>query len=113
MSCLDGFFPLDCVIRELSWWLRGQRIRLQCRRLGFDPWVGKIPWKRERLPTPVFWPGESHDRKGKRTRVHSVAEPDRNEGLTHTNTPTGAEASDWKQEKCELNFPETIRGAVV
>ena len=22
----------------------------------FDPWVGKIPWRRERLPTPVFWP---------------------------------------------------------
>ena len=21
-------------------------------------WVGKIPWRRERLPTPVFWPGE-------------------------------------------------------
>ena len=28
--------------------------------LVFDPWVGKIPWKRERLPTPVFWPGEVH-----------------------------------------------------
>ena len=26
----------------------------------FDPWVGKIPWGRERLPTPVFWPGEFH-----------------------------------------------------
>ena len=23
-------------------------------------WVGKIPWRRERLPTPVFWPGECH-----------------------------------------------------
>ena len=22
-----------------------------------DPWVGKIPWRRECLPTPVFWPG--------------------------------------------------------
>ena len=27
-------------------------------RPGFDPWVGKIPWRRERLSTPVFWPGE-------------------------------------------------------
>jgi len=27
---------------------------------GFDPWVGKIPWRREWLPTPVFWPGEFH-----------------------------------------------------
>ena len=25
---------------------------------GFDPRVGKIPWRRERLPTLVFWPGE-------------------------------------------------------
>ena len=27
---------------------------LQCGRLVFDPWVGKIPWRRERLPTSVF-----------------------------------------------------------
>ena len=27
---------------------------------GFDIWVGKIPWRRDRLPTPVFWPGEFH-----------------------------------------------------
>ena len=33
---------------------------LQCERPGFDPWVGKIPWRRERLPTPVFWPREFH-----------------------------------------------------
>ena len=25
-----------------------------------NPWVGKIPWRRERLPTPVFWSGEFH-----------------------------------------------------
>ena len=24
----------------------------------FDPWVGKISQRRERLPTPVFWPGK-------------------------------------------------------
>ena len=30
-------------------------------RPRFDPWVGKIPWRRERLPTQVFWPGELHD----------------------------------------------------
>ena len=29
-------------------------------RPGFDPWVGRIPWRREQLPTPVFWPGEFH-----------------------------------------------------
>ena len=30
----------------------------QCRRPGFNPWVGKIPWRRARPPTLVFWPGE-------------------------------------------------------
>ena len=26
----------------------------------WETWVGKIPWRRERLPIPVFWPGEFH-----------------------------------------------------
>ena len=47
-------------ILGLPLWLSWHRIRLQCRRSGFDPWVGKIPWGRNRLPTPVFWPGEFH-----------------------------------------------------
>ena len=37
-----------------------KRIHLQCGKPGFDPWVGKVPWRRERLPTSVFWPGEFH-----------------------------------------------------
>ena len=32
----------------------------QCWRPGFNPWVGKIPWRRERLLTSVSWPGEFH-----------------------------------------------------
>ena len=38
----------------------------QCRRpkrRRFDPWVGKSPWRREWLPTPVFLPGESHGQR--------------------------------------------------
>ena len=45
---------------QVPWWLRWERICLQCRRLGFDPWVGKIPWRRAWQPTPVFLPGKSH-----------------------------------------------------
>ena len=30
----------------------------------FDPLVGKIPWRREWLPIPVFLPGESHGQRG-------------------------------------------------
>ena len=32
----------------------------KCERPGFDPWVGKLPKTRERLPTPVFWSREFH-----------------------------------------------------
>ena len=37
-----------------------KKIRLYCRVPGFDPWVGKIPWRREWLLTPVLLLGESH-----------------------------------------------------
>ena len=30
---------------------------------GFDFWVGKIPWRREWLPTPVILPGELHGQR--------------------------------------------------
>ena len=29
----------------------------------FNPWVGKIPWRREQLPTLVSWPGEIHGQR--------------------------------------------------
>ena len=44
---------------------------MQCGRPEFEPWVGEIPWKGERLPTSVFWPGEFHG-----LYIHGVAESD-------------------------------------
>ena len=41
----------------------GKEIRLQCRRSRFDPWLGKIPWRREWLSTPVFLPGEFYGQR--------------------------------------------------
>ena len=44
----------------------GKESACQCRSLRrpkFDPWVGKIPWRREWQPTPVFLPGESHGQR--------------------------------------------------
>ena len=38
----------------------GKSVCLQCRRPGFDPWVGKIPWRKKWQPTPVFLPGKFH-----------------------------------------------------
>ena len=57
---LEKDYPTHSSISELPLWLSWLRICLQCSRPGFDPWVGKIPCRRERLPTPVFGPGEFH-----------------------------------------------------
>ena len=35
----------------LSWWLSGKEATCQCKRFGFNLWVGKISWRREWLPT--------------------------------------------------------------
>ena len=35
----------------------------RCKRYVFYSWIGKIPWRRKRQPTPVFLPGESHGQR--------------------------------------------------
>ena len=40
-------------------WLSGKESACRCRRHGFDPWVGKIPWGRKWQPTLVFLPEKS------------------------------------------------------
>ena len=42
----------------LSRWLSGKESACQCSRLGFHPWLEKIPWSRRGKPTPVFLPGK-------------------------------------------------------
>ena len=36
------------------------KIHLSCRRCGFSPWVGKLPWRGKWQPTPAFLPGKSY-----------------------------------------------------
>ena len=70
----------------------GKEPACQCRRhkrRGFDPWAGKIPWRRARQPLPVFLPGESH---GQRSLVgHSPW------GRTESDAP---ERSQEKRREC-------------
>ena len=40
----------------------------------FDPYVGKIPWRRAWQPTPVFLPGQSHRQRGLAGYSHRVSE---------------------------------------
>ena len=69
---------------------------LQCRRPGFDPWVGKIPWRRERLPTPVFWPGEFHGVCYTRTCTHIQTL----KGFVYSKA--GSSTRSFSQYKCPL-----------
>ena len=44
----------------------GKQPACQCRRYErhrFNPWVGKIPWKKKWQPTPVFLPGKCHGQR--------------------------------------------------
>ena len=72
----------------LPWWLRGKESACQCKRhkrCRFNPWVGKIPWRRAWHPTPVSLPGESH---GQRSLAGyspwSHKESDTTEATAHT-----------------------------
>ena len=46
-----------------SQWLSGKESACQCRKHRFDPWVRKIPWRREWQSIPVFLSGKSHGQK--------------------------------------------------
>ena len=55
-SPLRGF-PRDSVVKEST---------CQCKRwkrLRFDPWVGKISWRRKWRPTAIVFPGKFHGQR--------------------------------------------------
>ena len=49
--------------KGLPWWLRRWNVCLQYGRPGFDPWFGKMPWRRKWQSTPVLLPGKSHGQR--------------------------------------------------
>ena len=89
-------------------------VYLQCGRPGFDPWVGKIPWRRKWQSTPVFLPGKSH---GKRSLIgHSpwgCKELDMTEQLHfHLWLFWGFPGcSDGKESVCSVEDPGLIPGS--
>ena len=50
-------------MQRLHRWLSGKESGCQCRRLVFDPWVDKIPWRSKWQLTLVFLSGESHGQR--------------------------------------------------
>ena len=61
-ACRDCTFHFVLCFRGLTASLVAQLVKNPpAVRVTWDrSWVEKIPWRRETLPTPVFWPGELH-----------------------------------------------------
>ena len=75
----QGKKPSSVLRRLLTWnwqsitglprWSSGKESNCQCRRCkrlmrrGFNPWGGKIVWRKKRQPTPVFLPGQFHGQR--------------------------------------------------
>ena len=75
LKTLDSCILMCCVLKSVTIWYeeKGKNMYRSCQNQTSlvaqmvknlpamqETWVGKIPWRRERLPTPVFWPGEFH-----------------------------------------------------
>ena len=73
---ISWYSPLNTHAQDTElWWSNIPRAQMalmvknlsanarRCKRWRFNPWVGKIPWRRARQPTPVFLPGESHGQR--------------------------------------------------
>ena len=54
--------PYSTLARKLPRWL-GDKSSWQCRGLRFDPWLGKLPWRRKWQLTAIFLPGGSHGQR--------------------------------------------------
>ena len=75
------------------------------QRPGFNPWVGKIPWRRKKLPTPVFWPAEFHGLC--RSWYHKESDTTEQLSHTHTHTHTDTQGKRWASLVAQLvkNLP--------
>ena len=63
---LTDYLSTNMYIYGLPRWRNSKDSACQCgsgRRCDFDPWVGKIPWRKTGQCTPAFLPGESHGQK--------------------------------------------------
>ena len=84
-------FPGGASGKEPACWCRN------CKRLRFDPWVGKTPWRRAWQPTPVFLPGESLGRRSLWATAYRVAQSrTRLSGCLSSRNPHGSTISCWR-----------------
>ena len=74
------------------------------KRRGFDPWVGKIPWRRACQPTPLFLPRESMD-GGHANPLHYSCLENPRESWWATYSPWGHKESDRTERTQHTHKP--------
>ena len=79
-------------------WLGGQESTCQCRRHGFDHWIGKIPWRKEWQPAPGFFLRNPMDRRAWWATVHGVE----SQAWLSTHTKTCIRISSCLLRNCNL-----------
>ena len=73
--CVCVYMCSCMCMHEVPWWLSDYEPACQCRRLRFNPWVGKSPWRRKWQPTPVCLPGKSHGQRTQFKRLNHHHHP--------------------------------------
>ena len=105
---LVGCNPWGCKESDTTEWLStaqhtsGKEPTCQCRRqkrLGFDPWVGKIPWRRAWQPILVFLLGESPWTKEPTVGLWSAV---------HGATKSWTQVSDWAHTRLPAVQPRVV-----
>ena len=102
MDCSTSGFPVHTMTWHyvsLPGGISGKEPTCQCRgckRKEFDPWIGKILWRREWQLPPVFLPRESHGQRslmGYSLQGH--AEQDATEATQQACKPTSQQVQPW------------------
>ena len=95
-----GFEPESLILPALvgGFFNTSSTISLQCRRSGFNSWVGKIPWRRTRQPTNRFLP---RNPQGQRSLAGYSQQ-----GCKKSATTDGCSRLIQAQERQLLNFQE-------
>jgi len=97
------FFPNKVIVTDTR---SVKETACQCKRHGFDPWVGKIPWRKEWQPTPVFLPGESH---GQRSLVGYKPQSHNGSNMTEHTRPGTVLSTGTLFDLLQLNCPWVTR----
>ena len=108
------FFPTSTVLLKgiifphgpfpLPWWLGGKESTCQCREDGFNPCVGKIPWRRKGSPLQYSCLGDPMDRGAWWVTIHGVAkerhnlvtQQQQNSVLGNSTIPCVKEKTEWE-----------------